>query len=64
MTEPKIQNIIKLIDEETEDKVATIKAEAKEKAEQNKRKAFLLLKDQLDKEFERKREAEEVRVKT
>lgn len=44
MTEPKIQNIIKLIDEETEDKVATIKAEAKEKAEQNKRKAFLLLK--------------------
>lgn len=64
MAEQKIQTIIKLIDAETEDKVDSIRAEAKEKAEQIKRKAFMLLKEQLDKEFERKKENEEVRLKT
>jgi len=62
--EERMKNIISIIESEANEKAETIEHEAKDKSTHLQNKAYASLKQQLNAEFTKKRENEEVRVKT
>lgn len=64
MAEERLKLIAGMINSEADDKVHSIVAEAKERAEQMENRAYGLMRTQLIAEFQKKKENEEVRLKT
>lgn len=64
MAEERLRNIINIINSEADDKAGSILEEAKQRAEQMENRAFALMKGQLNAEYQKKKENEEVRLKT
>lgn len=62
--EERLRNIIKIIESEAEDKAHEIEQQTKEKCNGIRNKAFATMREQLINEFHKKRDNEEVRVKT
>ena len=64
MAEKRLEGIINIINSEADDKAHTILDEARQRAEQMENRAFAVRKAQLIAEFQKKKENEEVRLKT
>lgn len=62
--EERMKNIMKVIQEDADDKAHSIQREGKEKSSQLKNKAFATLRESLIAEFKKKQDNEEVRLKT
>lgn len=64
MADKRLENIIHIIRSEADDKAQSIMEEAKQRATTLENKAYGIMKNQLVVEFDKKKENDEVRVKT
>lgn len=64
MAEERLKNIASIINSEADDKAHTIIEEARHRADQMESRAYGLMKSNLVAEYQKKKENEEVRLKT